>query len=288
MAHVPAAWRGDLIDIGGRRLRAVRAGPAFSKAPLVVLEHGAFGCASDWAVVQEKLAQKGLRSLAYDRAGLGGSDPGPLPRDGEAVRRDLTALLTALGETGPMLLVGHSMGGLMVRLIAQAQPDRTVGLVLVDAMVPELMATAYGPRFVAGFGRMLRLTRRIAKLGMMRLMAIAGGDAIGLGGEAGVEKRRIYGLASHAHWACEEVLSWPATSDMAGSRPIPEHLPVAAITAGAENLRPELKALQAAPALASPGGYVEHVAGANHSTLLGRRFGDPVVRGVEQVLAAAR
>ena len=76
--------RGRLVDIGGRRIRATPAGPQ-SDRPLIVLECGAFGCAADWAVVQEKLAAKGLRSLAYDRAGLGYSDPGPEPRDGRAI-----------------------------------------------------------------------------------------------------------------------------------------------------------------------------------------------------------
>ena len=50
--------RGQPIDIGGRRLRAVIAGPAGPR-PTVVLEHGAFGCSADWAEVQERLAAKG-------------------------------------------------------------------------------------------------------------------------------------------------------------------------------------------------------------------------------------
>src|SRR5690349_11738547 len=98
--------RGEFVDIGARRLRVVRAGPAAAE-PLILLECGAFGCAADWAVVQERLAAQGLRSLAYDRAGLGYSDAGPIPRDGAAVVADLEALLAAQGETGPMVLVGH-------------------------------------------------------------------------------------------------------------------------------------------------------------------------------------
>ena len=64
------AFRGEQVDIGGRRLRVVRAG-APTDAPMIVLECGAFGCAADWAVVQDRLAAQGLASLAYDRAGLG-------------------------------------------------------------------------------------------------------------------------------------------------------------------------------------------------------------------------
>src|SRR5690606_37432611 len=130
--------RGRLVDIGGRRLRANLAGPA-SARPLVVLEAGSFGCAADWAVVQERLAAKGLRSLAYDRAGLGFSDPGPSPRDGRAVSSDLEALLAALDETGPLVTVGHSMAGLMLRVFATRNRERVRGVVLVDAVTPEMM-----------------------------------------------------------------------------------------------------------------------------------------------------
>ena len=62
-----APYRGEKIDLGGRALRVVRAGPANSVQPVVVLEHGAFGCAADWAVVQEKLAFE-RRELSRDEA----------------------------------------------------------------------------------------------------------------------------------------------------------------------------------------------------------------------------
>ena len=144
-------FRGERIDIGARSLRVVRAG-VDDDHPLVVCEHGAFGCAADWAVVQDKLAGLGLRSLAYDRAGLGYSDPGPSPRNGREINHDCEALLTALGDAGPLLLVGHSMGGLMVRLFALTRPERVVGLVLVDAMTPDIIDIPGGKWAILGFG----------------------------------------------------------------------------------------------------------------------------------------
>src|ERR1700758_5499700 len=144
-------YRGEKIDLGGRALRIVRAGPR-NRRPTVVLEHGSFGCAADWAVVQERLAAKGLRSLAYDRAGLGHSDPGPKPRDGRAIVADLAALLRELDEPAPYVLVGHSMGGLMVRLFALTHADQSVGVVLVDAVVPDIMKARGGPQAVRAYG----------------------------------------------------------------------------------------------------------------------------------------
>ena len=279
-------FRGEKIDLGGRVLRVVRAGPP-GERPLVVLEHGAFGCAADWAVVQEKLAAKGVRSIAYDRAGIGHSDPGPAPRDGRAVVADLASLLRALGEPGPYVVVGHSMGGLMARLFALTYPESVVGLVLVDAVTPDVMKTPAGPHAVRAFGGMLRWVSRGAQFGMMHPVSFVSGNLIGLTGEAAVEKRRIHASGAHARGAAEEVARWPATSEQAAEGELPADLPVAVVTAGAARKSAWLKTIQAVPALASRHGYVEHVAHANHANLLGRRFGDPIVRGVEHVLSAA-
>lgn len=280
------SFRGELVDVGGRRLRVVRAGPSAAR-PLIVLEHGAFGCASDWAVVQERLARKGLRSLAYDRAGLGHSDPGPIPRDGHAIVADLASLLRELDEPGPYVLVGHSMGGLMVRLFALTHPDRVLGVVLVDAVTPDIMKLPAGSAAVRSFERLLKLAGAAARVGLMRPVALITGNLIGLTGEAAAEKRRIHGSAPHARWSAQEVSQWPRTSAQAAEAEFPPIMPVAVITAGARRGTPTLKAIQAVPALASRFGYVDHVAGAHHASLLGRRFADPIVRGVEHVLAAA-
>lgn len=279
----PKAYRGELIDVGGRRLRIVRAGQP-SARPTILLEHGAFGCASDWAVVQDRLTAKGLASIAYDRAGLGHSEPGPRPRDGASIVADLTALLRALQEVGPIVLVGHSMGGLMVRLYALTHPQQVLGVVLVDAVTPDVITHALGSKGVTAFSKLLDLVSHGAQFGMMRAVGAVAGDRIGLPPEASAEKRRIYGSATHAHWAAEEVRQWEATSDQARARDFPSAMPIAVITAGAENTVTALKEIQSVPALASQNGYIEHVAGAGHANLLGPRFADPIIRGVEHVL----
>ena len=280
------AFRGELVDIGGRRLRIVRAG-APSEAPLIVFECGAFGCAADWAVVQERLAAQGFASLAYDRAGLGYSDPGPTPRDGSAIAADLEALLHHLGETGPLLMVGHSMGGILLRVFVGRNAARVAGLVLVDAVTSEAIENPAAARAIIGFQTALNLVGRWSGLGFMRPVSWVVGDKIGLEGEASREKRRIYGLASHAKWSAEEVANWGPTSSQ--GRDIghyPADLPVAVVTAGAVPLSPNLKFLQAAPARASAKGYVAHIEGAGHASLLGRRFADPIIDGIRHTLEA--
>lgn len=277
------AHRGELVDIGGRRLRVVRAGPATAR-PLIVLECGAFGCAADWAVVQERLAARGLASLAYDRAGLGYSDAGPTPRDGLAIARDLEALLAHIGETGPLLMVGHSMAGILLRVFVPRNRERIVGLVLVDAVTPEMIAHARIGPAIHSYRRAMKLVGRWSHLGFMSPVAALFGDLIGLEGEARAEKKRIYALASHARWSAEEVQAWAETSAL-GRAPFDPELAVAVILAGAVRAPAPVKAMQRAPAEHSRRGYAAEIDGASHASLLGRAFADPIIAGIEHVLA---
>ena len=277
--------RGELIDIGGRRLRMVRAGPR-SERPLIVFECGAWGCAADWAVVQDRLAARGLASIAYDRAGLGFSDAGPKPRDARAISADLEALLAHAGETGPLIMVGHSMAGLMLRVFTPRNRARVKGVVLVDAVTPDMIEHPTAGRAIHGYRRTMDLVGRFSHLGYMRPAAMVIGDLIGLEGEASVEKRHIYGLASHAKWSAEEVQSWPESSDQ-GREPFDPDLPVAVVTAGASRAPSNIKAMQRAPARQSRAGYEADVAGATHASLLGRDFADPIIAGIDHVMAKA-
>ena len=147
---------------------------------------------------------------------------------------------------------------------------------------------AQSPHAVRAFRRVLRIGAHTARLGLHRPLALVAGDRIRLAPAASAEKRRIWGSPSHARWASAEVDEWPATSDQAKARDLPARLPVAVVTAGAEETATVLKEIQMIPALASKHGYIEHVPGAGHATLLGRRFADPIVRGVEHVLVSVK
>jgi pimeloyl-ACP methyl ester carboxylesterase len=105
-------------------------------APVVVLEAGAGNTSSDWARVMKGTAPL-TRVCAYDRAGLGKSPPGPPSMSALDHARALAALLEEHGERGPYVLVGHSYGGIVVRVFAGAFPDRVAGLVLVDSSVED-------------------------------------------------------------------------------------------------------------------------------------------------------
>jgi pimeloyl-ACP methyl ester carboxylesterase len=78
------------------------------------------------------------RACAYDRAGMGySSGAAPSPHTNRRMARELHALLGRAGLGSPYVLVGHSMGGINVRLFASEHFDEVAGMVLVDAMTDE-------------------------------------------------------------------------------------------------------------------------------------------------------
>ena len=281
--------RGEMIDVGGRRMRIVCMGPQNSDKPVIILEAGAFGFAADFGTVQDQLTAKGLRNCAYDRAGMGFSDPSPKPRDGIAIAEDLETLLAAARVPPPYVLVGHSMGGLRLREFAGRNPDKVAGVVLVDATTPEALQDPNTRGFVGHFATASRWAGIGASAGVFTpLMGTGVANKIGLTGEAEREKRHFFANGRHNRTSAAEVELWPKASEQAAATPpFRPDMPVAVITAGAAaDWNAGRKAMQAAPAKAAVHGYVDHVGGAGHNTLLGPIYADHIVRGVEFVLDA--
>lgn len=121
----------------GRRLHHVSRGEG---EPVVVLESGLGGSRADWGLVLPGLAGH-TRVVAYDRAGLGRSDPDPARRDLDRMADDLGHLLDGLGAER-YVLVGHSLGGPIIRTYAARHPARVAALVLVDP-ADETLGTYY-------------------------------------------------------------------------------------------------------------------------------------------------
>jgi pimeloyl-ACP methyl ester carboxylesterase len=126
-------------------------------SPTVILESGWDAWSSAWWRVQPVVSAE-TRVCSYDRAGYGFSSPGPLPRDGAAIARDLDQGLEAAGIKGPFVLVGHSAGGLYARLFAGRRLKEVQGLVLVDVTI-ERRAPA-PPGWQDGLGGMRRRKER--------------------------------------------------------------------------------------------------------------------------------
>ena len=125
---------GALIDIGGRHIHLDCRG---SGAPTVVFEAGLDTMGSlSWSAVHDAVA-KTTRACAYDRAGIMWSDPAPSTTSIEAIAADLHAALTAAHETGPYVMVGHSLGGPYIMEFTKRYEGDVAGLVFVDASHPD-------------------------------------------------------------------------------------------------------------------------------------------------------
>jgi pimeloyl-ACP methyl ester carboxylesterase len=124
---------GELVDVGTHRLHIRCAGAG---TPAVIFDAALGGSSLSWSLVQPAVACV-TRACSYDRAGFGWSDPGPLPRTAGRIADELYVLLRARDVPPPYVLVGHSFGGLVMRLFASRHPRDTAGLVLIEPAVPE-------------------------------------------------------------------------------------------------------------------------------------------------------
>lgn len=123
-----------LSDVGGHCLHLELFGRG---APAVVFDAGLSDAAERWGTVPARVADF-ARVVVYDRAGLGRSEAGPLPRTSGRIVAELRVALARAGIGPPYVLVGHSFGGQNMQLYARRHPEDVVGLVLVDASHPDL------------------------------------------------------------------------------------------------------------------------------------------------------
>lgn len=123
---------GQLVDVGGYRLHINCTGTG---SPTVVIDSGQGDWSTSWGVVQQEVA-KTTRICTYDRAGLGWSEPGPLPRDAAQFAKELHTLLQNANVPGPYVMVGHSLGGASVRVFVHDYPSEVAGVVLIESMNP--------------------------------------------------------------------------------------------------------------------------------------------------------
>ncbi|HWU55168.1 MAG TPA: alpha/beta hydrolase [Rhizomicrobium sp.] len=164
---------GKMVTVDGtRRINLSCLG---SGSPTVLFDAGSSDSTLSWALVQGEVA-KLTRACAYDRAGIGFSDPRKGESDARAAVADIHALLKAAGIKGPVLYVGHSLAGLFGVLLAASYPDDLAGAVLVDpafagewqSMLAASVAAGASPAtvdaFIANFKAQVRRYRECAAL----------------------------------------------------------------------------------------------------------------------------
>lgn len=178
---------GSLVDMGGSRLHVHCAGEG---TPAVILEAALGASSISWSLVQPAVA-KLTRVCSYDRAGFGWSDAGLMPRTAGRIASELHALLDRAPVAPPYILVGHSFGGIVMRVFARLFRDEIAGLVFVDSAHPEDWIRP-APKEQIKIDRGIRLCRHgatAARLGIAR--AVVGLGSVGAFGLASAVARIV-------------------------------------------------------------------------------------------------
>lgn len=118
------------LEVGAAHACALGTGPV-----AVVLAAGAGQTSRTWDSLRRTLASSS-RVVTFDRPGLGESPPGRPPRTPTQIARELRRVVEALDLSGPLVLVGHSMGGVHVLRYATLYPEQVAGVLLLDTPPP--------------------------------------------------------------------------------------------------------------------------------------------------------
>lgn len=253
------------VTANRRRMRTVQAG---SGAPLVVFESGLAAGASVRADVQRRVSAH-TATLSYDRAGIGGSKPAKDGRRFVDLNADLEAVLDAVGHDGPVLLVGQSWGGPIIRAFSHFTSRPVAGLVVVDGTRSQVLTATEGKALRVYFA----LLGKLSWLGLHRRFRakVLVGITAGLSADdsARVLRDMLRGNASRAGAA--ECRGLAGEADELGAleaRGFPPGVPVTFLGAaqadpGTEAMRERFLAAQQAEAEALGQRFVA-VAGSRH------------------------
>jgi pimeloyl-ACP methyl ester carboxylesterase len=116
------------VNVDGHALNLLIGGQG---SPAVILEGGFGAGIASWSTIQKDVAAF-TQTVSYDRAGLGQSEAGPKPRSAKQIASELHTALQNAGIKPPYVLVGHSLGGIFVRVFADLYPTEVKGMVLID------------------------------------------------------------------------------------------------------------------------------------------------------------
>jgi pimeloyl-ACP methyl ester carboxylesterase len=126
--HGNSASSDQMVSIGTNRLQFHSEG---SGTPVVVIDAGIADQLDKLKALQARISRV-TQVITYNRAGYGQSEAGPLPRDAGREAEELRTLLEKASVPGPYVLVGHSLGALVVQVFAARYPDDVAGMVLLD------------------------------------------------------------------------------------------------------------------------------------------------------------
>jgi pimeloyl-ACP methyl ester carboxylesterase len=271
---------GEMVDVGEHRLHMNCIGQG---SPTVVLDGGWGYTSVEWSGWVQPEVAKHTRVCAYDRAGMGWSEPEPGPPDFTQTADKLHTLLQEADEEGPYVLVGHSLAGLYSRIYAERYPEEVAGMVLVDSTHPD---QSKGSKLVvmlnraAGVGGPL-----VARTGISRVFDLypSNPELPPLQRE---QSDSLYYTTPHQVAMFEEMGTIPDTQEEARGRGALGEMPLVVVSASDHDAQTE--ALQEELTALSSESSIRVVEGSTHTSLVvdrdhARQTSEEIVRVVEAV-----
>ncbi|MBH5318880.1 alpha/beta hydrolase [Paenibacillus sp. GSMTC-2017] len=226
---------GELVAIGTDHLHAIITGNGKST---VVLESGMGGVSLDWSLVQHEISGHAT-VLSYDRAGFGFSNRLLKMPTCQQYVEDLRCLLHTKQLKPPYILVGHSYGGMIIRLFASQYRDEVAGLVLVDAahesrFIPKEMG-AIGKEKRRISRKLLRLGYLLSPIAIPRFMKRHIGSRNLPSSIQKVIKQRGYRNEAYRTAYAEMLCTEMSAEQLVAAPPLPNHMPVIVMSAGKQD-----------------------------------------------------
>ena len=132
---------GEFIQLDSHRLHVDCIGAG---SVTVLFEPGLGGSAFEWQPIQQTIARR-AQACVYDRAGYGWSDPSPFKGDVRQLASEADQMLKQVADSNKLIVVGHSFGGFVVRMLTKLRPEQVTGMVLVDASHEDQLARMETP-----------------------------------------------------------------------------------------------------------------------------------------------
>jgi pimeloyl-ACP methyl ester carboxylesterase len=170
--------QGQLYTVNSHQMHIVCTGETVDDSPTVILQAGGGAESLWWYRVQNQLARH-TRVCAYDRAGLGWSEPTSAPRDPVTIVSELHILLDEAGVQPPYIMAGHSYGAILARVYAAQYPGEINGLALVDGMPISIVDQSEIDNASAAYYAVYTSMWAMARLGLLRFNAASNFEVTG-------------------------------------------------------------------------------------------------------------
>lgn len=285
--------RGQLYSVNRHQIHIVCEGEG---SPAVILQTGATAESLWWYRVQAQLASH-TRVCAYDRPGMGWSEPVSGSRDPLTINAELHSLLEQAGITPPYVVVGHSYGSILSRIFAGQYPEAVIGAVLVDSQLvtpkhfDSQSAVEQNQAYWDGVRTIFSLNTQV---GMMRLIQSGQFQAWGYPSDLALEMNGLQsrGQVIDAYWA-ESGRAFPALQEASANAENLGNLPLAVLWASATysamQPNPTQRPLAEELSTYSSNSVTHVVEGADHGSILGNEvYAQQVTDAILDVIHAAQ